>query len=161
MSSRTLEIDLTSPEFSEGFPIPADYTADGRNASPPLRWGDPPGGTVSLALVCEDPDAPRGTFTHWVLFNLPPDTRELPPEVPPVPDLPNGARQGTNDFGRVGYGGPAPPPGKPHRYHFRLYALGARLGLDAGATHHQLLEAMRDHKLAEGRLMGVYGREKA
>src|SRR5262249_41920268 len=129
MSTRTLALDLQSPAFSEGFPIPRDHTADGRNASPPLRWSDPPEGTRSLALLMEDADDPRGSTTHWVLFTRPADARELAPDLPPVPDLPNGARQGTNDFKRIGYGGPAPSPGKPHRYHFRLYALDTGLGL--------------------------------
>jgi Raf kinase inhibitor-like YbhB/YbcL family protein len=160
MSSRALGLDVESPAFSAGFPIPRDCTADGSNASPPLRWSDPPEGTASFALVCEDPDAPRGTFTHWVLFNLPPGARELLPGVPPDPDLTSGARQGTNDFGRLGYAGPSPPPGAPHRYFFKVYALDARLGLPAGATRDQVLGAMRGHHLAEGRLFGVYGREK-
>jgi Raf kinase inhibitor-like YbhB/YbcL family protein len=160
MSGRTLSLDLHSPAFSDGFPIPTDYTADGRNFSPPLRWHDPPEGTKSFALLCEDPDAPRGTFTHWVLFNLPAEARELAPNVPPTPDLDGGIRQGKNDFGRTGYGGPAPPPGAPHRYVFKLYALDTRLGLSAGATRAQLLEAMRGHQLGEGRLLGVYGRSR-
>jgi Raf kinase inhibitor-like YbhB/YbcL family protein len=154
-----MAIELTSPVFSDGFPIPRDYTADGRNDSPPLRWSDPPADTRGFALVCDDPDAPRGTFTHWVLFNLPPETRELAPGVTQASTLPNGARQGTNDFGRIGYGGPSPPPGKPHRYLFKLYALNTQLGLNPGATKDQVLLAMRDHQLAEGRLIGVYGRE--
>ncbi len=154
-----LKLNLQSPVFSDGFQIPKDYTADGANASPPLRWGDPPDGTKSFALIVDDPDAPRGTFVHWVLFNLPADARELPPGVPQTPTLPSGARQGTNSFGKVGYGGPSPPPGPAHRYMFKLYALSGVVGLDAGATKEQLLEAMRGIQLAEGRLTGVYGRE--
>jgi len=161
MSGRTLGLDLRSPAFSDGFAVPQDFTADGRNLSPPLQWNDPPEGTRSFVLVCEDPDAPRGTFTHWVLFNLPAEARELPPNVAPTPDLDGGVRQGKNDFGRIGYGGPAPPPGSPHRYFFKLYALDTRLGLPAGATKQQLLEAIRDHQLAEGRLFGVYGRSRS
>jgi len=158
MSSRSLGLDLQSAVFTAGFPIPRDYTADGSNVSPPLSWSDPPAETKSFALICEDPDAPRGTFIHWVLFNLPPDARELPPDVQPVPDLPNGTRQGTNGFGRIGYLGPAPPAGAPHRYIFKLYALNTKLGVPAGANRDQVVEAMRDHHLAEGRLFGVYGR---
>jgi len=156
MSSKHLTVE--SPAFSEGFPVPKEFTADGINSSPPLRWSEPPEGTVSFAVVCDDPDAPRGTFTHWLLFNLPADTRELPPGVPPEPALPGGARQGTNDFGRVGYGGPSPPPGKPHRYFFKVYALNTKLSLGATATRDQLLTAMHDLKLAEGKVFGVYGR---
>jgi Raf kinase inhibitor-like YbhB/YbcL family protein len=153
-----ITLSLQSPAFSDGFQIPVDYTADGTNASPPLRWADPPEGTKAFALVCDDPDAPRGTFTHWVLFNLAADVRDLPPGVPPDLTLPTGARQGTNDFGRVGYGGPSPPRGPAHRYFFKLYALDSMLGLDPGATKAELLAAMRAHQLAEGRLIGVYGR---
>ena len=151
-------LHLICPSFTEGFPVPRDYTADGQNASPPLAWTDPPEGTRSFALVCDDPDAPRGTWVHWVVWNIPADARELPPGLPPEASLSNGARQGSNDFGRIGYGGPAPPPGKPHRYFFKLYALDTLLALDGGATKEQLLEAIRGHQLAEGRLFGVYSR---
>jgi Raf kinase inhibitor-like YbhB/YbcL family protein len=156
-----LTLTVQSPAFSDGFAIPKDYTADGANASPPLRWSDPPEGTKSFALVCDDPDAPRRTFVHWVLYNLPAGARELPPGVPPDGTLAGGGRQGTNGFGRIGYGGPSPPPGPAHRYHFKLYALDAPLALDAGATKEQLLAAMRGRQLAEGRLTGVYGRSAA
>jgi Raf kinase inhibitor-like YbhB/YbcL family protein len=152
-------LGLQSPAFSDGFLIPVEYTADGANVSPPLRWADPPEGTRSFALVCDDPDAPRGTWVHWVIYNIPADARELPPDVRPEFTLPNGARQGMNDFGRIGYGGPSPPPGPAHRYFFKLYALDAPLGLAPGATKEQLLEAMRGRQLAEGRLIGVYGRQ--
>jgi Raf kinase inhibitor-like YbhB/YbcL family protein len=158
MNDHPNTLGLTSPAFSEGFAVPQDCTADGRNVSPPLAWRDPPAGTVSFALICEDPDAPRGTWTHWVLFNLPADVRELPPGVPLTPTLATGARQGTNSFGRIGYGGPSPPPGPAHRYVFKLYALSGKLPLDTGATREQVLEAMRGLHLAEGRLIGVYGR---
>jgi Raf kinase inhibitor-like YbhB/YbcL family protein len=158
VSKNNKSIPLSSPAFTEGFAVPREFTADGQNASPPLSWAEPPEGAKSFALVCDDPDAPRGTWVHWVLWNLPADLRELAPGVPPEATLANGARQGTNDFKRIGYGGPAPPPGKPHRYFFKLYALDAILPLAAGATKDQLLEAMRDHHLAEGKLMGVYGR---
>jgi Raf kinase inhibitor-like YbhB/YbcL family protein len=158
--SKNHDLGLKCPSFSEGFPIPKEYTADGQNASPPLQWGEPPAGTKSFALICDDPDAPRGTWVHWVIFNIPANARELGPGVAAEATLANGARQGTNDFKRIGYGGPAPPPGKPHRYFFKLYALDALLGLSPGASKEQLLEAMRGHQLAEGRLFGVYGRTK-
>ena len=153
-----MALELTSTAFQEGATIPEQYTGDGRNASPPLKWGDLPAGTRSLALVCEDPDAPRGTFTHWTAFNLPAEARELSEDVPVEPTLPNGTAQGTNDFGKVGYGGPKPPPGKPHRYFFKLYALDRRLDLQAGAGKEDLRAAMKGHVLAEGQLMGTYGR---
>jgi Raf kinase inhibitor-like YbhB/YbcL family protein len=153
-----MAFELTSSAFRDGQPIGREFTADGRNQSPPLTWTDPPEGTQSLALICDDPDAPRGTWVHWVLFNLPADCRGLPAGVAADLTRPDGSRQGTNDFGKVGYGGPSPPPGKPHRYFFKLYALGTKLGLAAGATKAQLLEAMRDNQLAEARLVGTYGR---
>jgi Raf kinase inhibitor-like YbhB/YbcL family protein len=153
-----MSIELTSPAFGEGEPIPKQYTGDGKDVSPALRWSGVPDGSRSFALVCEDPDAPRGTWVHWVLFNLPAEARELAEGVPPRESLENGARQGKNDFGKIGYGGPAPPRGKPHRYFFKLHALDANLDLKAGATRNQLLDAMKGHVLAEGQLVGKYGR---
>ncbi len=153
-----MNIELTSSAFGEGTSIPKPYTGDGEDVSPPLRWSEPPPGTKSLALICDDPDAPRGTWVHWVLFNLPADQRELEEAVPRQETLASGARQGKNDFGKIGYGGPAPPPGKPHRYFFKLYAVDAMLDLAPGATKAQLLEALKGHILAEGQFMGHYGR---
>ena len=155
-----MKIDITSTAFQEGQPIPPQFTADGKDVSPPLRFGGVPAGTRSLALVCEDPDAPRGTWSHWVLFNLPADAGGLPEGVPPEAKLPSGATQGTNDFHKVGYGGPSPPPGKPHRYFFKLYALDTTLSLPPGTTRQQLQSAVQGHVLAEGQLMGTYGRQK-
>jgi Raf kinase inhibitor-like YbhB/YbcL family protein len=149
---------LTSSAFRDGQMIPATYSADGADHSPPLAWSGQPPATVSLALICDDPDAPRGTWVHWVLFNLPGDTGGLAEHTRPDGTLPNGAHQGKNDFGKLGYGGPAPPGGKPHRYFFKLYALDAKLKLPAGATKDQLLKAMQGHVLAEARLMGQYQR---
>jgi Raf kinase inhibitor-like YbhB/YbcL family protein len=154
----TVSIQLQSPSFQEGETIPRQFTGDGKDTSPPLRWADPPEGTKSFALICDDPDAPRGTWTHWLLFNLPPDRRELQEGMPARESLPGGAKQGKTDFGKIGYGGPAPPAGKPHRYYFRLYALDAELELPAGASREQLLAAMKGHVLAEGQLMARYGR---
>jgi Raf kinase inhibitor-like YbhB/YbcL family protein len=149
---------LTSTAFSDGEMIPATYSADSADHSPPLAWSGQPPATLSLALVCDDPDAPRGTWVHWVLFNLPGDTGGLPENTPTDGTLAGGAQQGKNDFGKLGYGGPAPPRGKPHRYFFKLYALDAKLKLPAGATKDQLLKAMQGHVLAEARLMGQYKR---
>src|SRR2546426_12557047 len=118
-----MSLELTSTAFRDGQSIPTKYTADGRNISPPLAWTDPPAGTKSFALICEDPDAPRGTFTHWLAFNLPAESRELPEGLSAEATRPDGSLQGTNDFGKPGYGGPSPPPGKPHRYVFQLLAL--------------------------------------
>jgi Raf kinase inhibitor-like YbhB/YbcL family protein len=153
-----MALELTSTAFQEGATIPEQYTADGHNVSPPLKWQNPPAGTRSLALICEDPDAPRGTFTHWVAFNLPAESRELPEGIPPEATLPIGLAQGTNDFGRAGYGGPKPPPGKPHRYVFKLYALDRPLDMQPGATKAQLLAAMKGHVLGEAQLQGTYAR---
>jgi hypothetical protein len=153
-----MSIELTSTAFQPGATIPAQYTEDGGDKSPPLKWSEPPKGTQSFALICDDPDAPRGTWVHWVLFDLPGETRELEEGLPTTATLSNGAKQGKNDFGKVGYGGPAPPKGKPHRYFFKLYALDKSVGLSAGATKAQLAEAMQGHILAEGQLIGKYGR---
>jgi Raf kinase inhibitor-like YbhB/YbcL family protein len=154
-----MSIDLTSTAFQDGQTIPRQCTADGKDISPPLKWSNPPAITKSFALICEDPDAPRGTWTHWLLFNLPPSSRELTEGLPTLDALPDGSRQGTNDFGKVGYGGPAPPPGKPHRYLFRIYALDRELDLSPQATRQQLLDAMSKHVLAQGQLIGTYGRQ--
>jgi Raf kinase inhibitor-like YbhB/YbcL family protein len=149
---------MTSPAFTEGERIPVKHTADGADVSPELRWGDIPPNTQSFALVCEDPDAPRGTWTHWVAFNIPADKTILAEGVPAEKELADSCRQGKNDFGNVGYGGPSPPKGKPHRYFFKLYALDTKLSLPASATRQQLLDAIKGHVLAEGQLMGQYGR---
>src|SRR5688500_530249 len=119
-----MAFELTSPAIKPGQSIPVDYTADGRNVSPPLKWTKPPPGTKTFALLCEDPDATRGTFTHWVVCNVPAEAKELVEAA-----LPDGAVQGVNSFGKATYGGPAPPPGKPHHYHFKLYALDTNLPL--------------------------------
>lgn len=153
-----MAIELSSSAFRNGSPIPKQFTADGQDVSPPLKWSDPPPGTHSLALICEDPDAPRRVFTHWVLFNLPATERELSEHVPTEKTLPNGTRQGVNDMIKIGYAGPAPPAGKPHRYYFKLFALDRSLDLEAGATKEQLLDAMKGHILAEGVWMGTYQR---
>ena len=150
-------IRIESSAFREGQPIPAAYTADGRDVSPPLAWSGVPADAASLALVCEDPDAPRGTWIHWVFYDLSPALTGLPEGVPPVEKPAPGGVHGTNDFGRLGYGGPAPPSGT-HRYFFRLYALDSRLGLAPGATRKQLSRAMEGHVRAEGELMGTYSR---
>jgi Raf kinase inhibitor-like YbhB/YbcL family protein len=159
MTHELMAIVVKSPAFAEDGPIPAKYTGDGKDVSPPLTWSGVPHGTRSLVLLCEDPDAPRGTWSHWVLFNLPAETRELAEGLPAEATLPAGGVQGSNDFGKIGYGGPAPPPGKPHRYYFKLTALNTTLNLSAGAKRQEVLSAMEGHVLGEGWLMGVYGRK--
>ena len=148
---------LTSSAFVDGAVIPKQCTADGEDQSPPLHWADGPPNTRSYALIVDDPDAPRGTWVHWVLFNLPADCRELSASAAAA-GLPPEAKQGKNDFGKLGYGGPAPPRGKPHRYFFKIYALDTILNLLVGATKAQLEAAMKGHILAQGQLMGTYGR---
>ncbi|MGD2096407.1 MAG: YbhB/YbcL family Raf kinase inhibitor-like protein [Desulfobacterales bacterium] len=148
---------ITTSAFSDGQAIPNRYTCDGPDVSPDLAWSGLPEETASLALICDDPDAPMGTWVHWVLFNIPADADGLPAEIPSDAALENGARHGTNDFRRLGYGGPC-PPGGTHRYFFKVYALDTVLDLESGITKAQLLDAIEGHVLAEGQLMGTYSR---
>jgi len=152
-----MEIKVTSRAFQEGGMIPRRYTCDGEDVSPPLAWTGVPEGTKTIALIGDDPDAPMGTWVHWVLFNLPANIKELAEAVPADKELLSGAKQGRNDFRRIGYGGPC-PPGGTHRYFFRLYALDSVLDLAAGASKADLLKAIQGHVLAEGQLMGKYKR---
>jgi Raf kinase inhibitor-like YbhB/YbcL family protein len=153
-----MSIEVTSTAFQQGTSIPKKYTSDGADVSPPLRWSDPPAGTKSFTLIVDDPDAPRGIWVHWVLYSLPAQTRELEEGVPTIPTLPSGAKQGKNDFGNIGYGGPAPPKGKAHRYFFKLYALEVAVDLPVGSTKAEVEHAMKGRILAQGQLMGTYQR---
>jgi hypothetical protein len=148
---------VQSPAFAEGGRIPRSYTCDGKDVSPPLSWSGVPEGAKSLALICDDPDAPGKTWVHWVLFNLPPGTRGLPEGVPARAGVAGGGVQGTNDFRKLGYGGPC-PPGGTHRYAFKLYALDLLLELAAGATKVELEEAIEGHVLGQTMLTGKYSR---
>ncbi len=150
-------IPVTSQAFEAGGMIPAKHTCDGPNVSSPLRWADPPAGVKSYALIADDPDAPVGTWVHWVLWNIPADARGLEENLPKTAALPNGAQQGTTDFRRVGYGGPCPSSGT-HRYFFKLYALDTMLELPASTTKRNLEGAMQGHILGQGELMGKYRR---
>jgi len=150
-------IKVTSTAFKDGEIIPKQYTCDGNDISPPLTWSGAPQETKSIALICDDPDAPGGTWVHWVLFNLPPASNALPAEVSSAKVLDNGAKHGKNDFRRFGYGGPC-PPGGTHRYYFKVYALDSMLDLDVGIMKADLVKAMQGHILAEGQLMGRYKR---
>ena len=152
-----MDIKVTSQAFQEGGMIPKKYSGEGDDVSPPLVWGPVPAGAKSLVLISDDPDAPVGTWVHWVLYNLPPNVTELAENVPPTETLGNGAKHGKNDFRKLGYGGPMPPSGT-HRYFFKVYALDAVLNLPAGATKSQLLKAMEGHILGQGQLMGKYKR---
>ncbi|MBI4466747.1 MAG: YbhB/YbcL family Raf kinase inhibitor-like protein [Acidobacteria bacterium] len=149
---------LNSPAFTHGGDIPKKFTCDGPDLSPALTWSEPPAGTESFALIVDDPDAPVGTWVHWVLYDLPASARELAENVPKDNELGSGARQGRNDFGRIGYGGPCPPPGPAHRYFFKLYALKAKTNLKAGASKADLEKAMKGQILAQAELMGRYKR---
>jgi Raf kinase inhibitor-like YbhB/YbcL family protein len=166
-----MTIQLRSSAFTDGGMIPKAFTCDGSDRSPPLAWSGVPAQAKTLALICDDPDAPMGTWAHWVVLNLPPQVTALKESVPAGERIPataveqpespeNGlsdARQGKNDFGNLGYGGPC-PPGGTHRYFFRLYALDSRLDLGSGATRSELLKAITGHILAEGRIVGKYQR---
>jgi len=149
---------LESNTFVADGMIPAKYTCDGEDVSPDLRWDAPPIGTQSLVLIVDDPDAPNGTFVHWVLYDLPPETRQLAEGVEVGPTLEGGGIHGETSFGRLGYGGPCPPNGT-HRYYFKLYALDKALGLKSGATKQQIEAAMEGHILDSGELMGRYSRQ--
>ncbi len=148
---------LESKAFKAGGAIPAAHTCDGSDASPDLIWSDPPEGTAVFALVCDDPDAPAGTWVHWLAWNIPAAARRLAAGIQSLPELPDGTRQGSNDFRRVGYGGPCPPSGT-HRYFFRLYALDRELDLPAGSAREALEQAMAGHIRDEAALMGTYRR---
>ena len=156
---KVMNLQITSPAFSEGHPIPAKYSCEGSDISPPLKWTNAPASTKSFALIADDPDAPVGTWVHWVLYDLPPNTTELPEDVAKAQVISNGAKQGLNSWPRLGYGGPCPPPGKPHRYFFKLYAVDTMLNLKPGATKKDVEAAIKGHVLAEGRLMGTYQRK--
>jgi Raf kinase inhibitor-like YbhB/YbcL family protein len=150
---------LTSPSFEHQHAIPAKHTGEGADASPALKWEGAPSGTKSFALICDDPDAPVGTWVHWVIYNIPPGTTEMPEGVAKS-DTVAGARQGVNDFGKVGYNGPMPPRGHgKHRYFFKLYALKSELDLRPRATKKQLEDAMQGQILAQTELVGTYERK--
>jgi Raf kinase inhibitor-like YbhB/YbcL family protein len=147
-------MQVTCTAFKEGEAMPASQGYENENLSPPLKWSDVPQGVKSFALICDDPDAPRGTWVHWVLFNIPADTHELKSAPGGKVAVP-GAIQGKNDFKELGYGGPAPPKGT-HRYYFKLYALDKTLDLKEGATKDEVVKAMNGHIIAQGQLMGKF-----
>ena len=150
-------MEIKSPAFAHGDSIPPKYTCDGADVSPPLSFAGVPAGAKSLALIADDPDAPAGTWVHWVVWNIPAGAKSLEEGVPAREALPNGARQGINDFRRIGYGGPCPPSGT-HRYFFKLYALDTMLDLPASTTKQDLEKGMQGHTLAQAELMGRYRR---
>jgi Raf kinase inhibitor-like YbhB/YbcL family protein len=151
-------LQLMSSAFQNSGEIPRKNSCDAEDVSPALRWDKVPAGTRAFALIADDPDAPGGTWVHWVIYDIPAEAKELGEGATKTETLPNGAKQGINDFRKVGYGGPCPPPGSPHRYFFKVYALDAVTNLKPRATKQQLLDAMKGHVLAEGELMGRYKR---
>jgi len=162
-SSKTPEksyvvLDISSDAFKNGTEIPPLYTCKEQNISPKLTWGSSPPNTKSFALIMNDPDAPGGTFCHWIIYNIPLNKRELPSGIPTNSGLSDGSKQGINDFRRFGYGGPCPPPGKPHRYFFHLYALNTDLAIAGPVDRNGILKAMEGHIVAKGELMGLFRR---
>ena len=153
-----MSFQISNTVFSNGETIPKTFTCDGPDVSPQLSWKEAPAATQSFALIMDDPDAPSGTWVHWLLYNLAANTSELPEGMDKQEQLAAGALQGRNDFRKIGYGGPCPPRGTPHHYYFKLYALDTKLDLKAGATKSELEHALKGHILGEAELMGRYGR---
>lgn len=153
-----MAFSISSTGFENGGNIPRKFTCDGADVSPELAWSDPPPGTQSFTLIADDPDAPVGTWTHWVLFNLAAATTSLVEGVSKIDELPGGERQGRNDFRKIGYNGPCPPPGKPHRYFFKVYALKEKLDLKPGASRQEVEQAMRSLVLGQAEWVGKYSR---
>ncbi len=151
-------LQVESGAFRAGEAIPIRHTCDGEDLSPALSWSEPPAGTQSLVVIGDDPDAPVGTWVHWVLFNIPPTTRSLPEGVPATQTVAGVGTHGSNSWRRLGYGGPCPPAGSTHRYYFKVYALDTLLDLAAGADKQAVEKAMKGHILAEGQIMGRYSR---
>ena len=146
---------VSSDAFARDGQIPVIYTCDGSDISPPLSWAPVPQGTANIAILVTDPDASGGTFIHWVAYNIPPGTRGIPAGAPGKNVLPAGSLQGMNDMGRQGYGGPCPPKGKPHHYHFTVYALDSAISLTGKRDGRMLAEALAGHILAQGELVGL------
>jgi hypothetical protein len=154
----TMAFEISSPDFPNGGQIPKKFTCDAADVSPALSWSGAPSGTAGFALIADDPDAPSGTWTHWVLYGLPASVNRLPESVPKVDEVQSGGRQGRNDFHKIGYGGPCPPPGKIHRYFFTLYALDENLSLKPGVSRAELEQAMQGHVLGSAQWIGKYAR---
>jgi hypothetical protein len=155
----SMNLKIYSSAFEDGGMIPSKYTCDGADISPPLAWSGLPEGTKSIAIINDDPDAPMGTWVHWVIYNIPPTAQGLGEDIKRVEKLPDGTLQGKNSWGRIGYGGPC-PPGGTHRYFFKIYALDKMLNLKPGATKEELLTAMKGHILAQAQFYGKYSRKR-
>lgn len=158
-SSEAEKLTVSSKAFTEGSTIPKEFTADGNDVSPGITWSEVPKGTKSLAITCEDPDAPAGTWFHWIVYDIPPTTTRMKQGVVKRPDLPEGIKQGTNDFGKSGYNGPSPPKGPVHHYHFKVFALDSKLSLKAGADKRAFYSAIKGKVLGQGMLTGLYQRK--
>lgn len=146
---------LKSSAFNDGDILPVKYTCDGEGINPPLQWESVPADTASFVIICEDPDAPGGTFTHWMIYNIPADSRNIQENLPLKPELRNGSLQGKNDFSKTGYGAPC-PPGGTHRYNFMIFALDNMLSIDSGVKRNTLDKAMTNHIIGEGLLKSQY-----
>ncbi len=155
-----MAFNMTTTSFEHGAPVPVKHACDGDDVSPPLRWDEAPKETVTFALIMEDPDAPGGTFTHWIVYNLPSDCRELEEIIPIEKHLGNGATQGKNDFGKLGYGGPCPPKGTEHHYYFRLFALKKKLPPESANTAADFYNAINGLIIDKAEYMGTYRRKK-
>jgi Raf kinase inhibitor-like YbhB/YbcL family protein len=153
-----MTLELHSSAFRQGETIPIQFTGEGADQLPPLHWTMAPLGTKSFAIICDDPDAPYQTFTHWIAFNIPATSQQLPEGATSRSGLPSGTLQGMNNSDQLDYSGPLPPPGSPHRYFFKLYALDSFLDLGEGATKQDVLEAMKGHILGDAEIMGIYQR---
>ena len=151
-------MEIKSTAFKNNESIPPRYTCQRQDVSPDISWDDVPEKAVSLTLVMDDPDAPGRTFSHWIIYNIPPENNGLQEAIPIIPELPDGNRQGLNDFRRLGYSEPCPPPGMPHHYNFNLYALDKKIELPTGTTRNKVLDAIKDHIIAQAKLTGIYGR---
>lgn len=151
-------MEIISTVFEAKGEIPKVYTCDDKDISPALKWSGQPEGTKSFVLICDDPDAPAKTWVHWVLYGIPPEVVTLEEDVPAKEVLDFGAKHGINDFGNFGYGGPCPPPGKPHRYYFKIYALDFMPDWEPGMSKKDVMKGIEGHILAEGQHMGTYGR---
>ena len=153
-----MSFTISSPGFSDGGTMDRKFTCDGADVSPKLVWTDPPAGTQTLALLTDDPDAPVGNWNHWAAWNLPSALRGLSENLPKDPRLSDGTQQGRNDFRKTGYNGPCPPPGKPHRYYFKLFALDTKIDLQSDSGKKELEARMKGHVLGQAEWMGRYGR---
>ncbi|MDD5291900.1 MAG: YbhB/YbcL family Raf kinase inhibitor-like protein [Candidatus Omnitrophica bacterium] len=153
-----MALELKSPAFHDGESFPKKYTCQGEDASPPLIWLNVSQQAKSFALICDDPDAPAGVWVHWVIYDIPVESSDLPEGIKNVKILPDNLKQGINDSGDIGYGGPCPPPGKVHRYVFKLYCLDEMLNLSPGLTKQELLSKISGHIIEEAKLTGLYER---